>query len=58
MRVLHLDLDFEMVSDLLYTHAPNYSSSLVFRCKEHPCPSSPHLGSWKMPEVPNWGLAS
>ena len=23
--------------------------------KEHPCPLSPHLGLWRMLEVPDWG---
>ena len=27
-------------------------------CKEHPCPSSPDLGLWRMLEVSEWGLAS
>ena len=31
---------------------------LSWRCKEHPCPLSPHLGLWRMLEVPDWGLAS
>ena len=29
-----------------------------WRCKEHPCPLSPHLGPWRVLEVPDWGLAS
>ena len=33
-------------------------SILIWSCKEHPCPSSPHLGLWWMLEVPYWGLAS
>ena len=24
----------------------------------NPCPLSPHLGLWRMLEVPDWGLAS
>ena len=42
-----------------YTHDPNFGSlSWFWRCKEHPCPLSPHLGLWRMLEVPDWGLAS
>ena len=26
-------------------------------CKEHPCPLSPHLGLWRILEVPDWDLA-
>ena len=29
---------------------------LFWRCKEHPCPLNPHLGLWRMPDVPYWGL--
>ena len=37
----------------------NFSSITWFwRCKEHPCPLSPHLGHWRMLEVPDLGLAS
>ena len=56
--VWHLDLDFDMVTGLLYTHDTNFGSlSWFWRCKEHPCPLSPHLGLWKTLEVPYWGLA-
>ena len=42
-----------------YTHDPNFGSlSWFWRCKEHPCPLSPHLGLWRMLEVPDLGLAS
>ena len=34
------------------------SLSWLWRCKEHPCPLSPHLGLWRTLEVPDWGLAS
>ena len=34
------------------------SLSWFWRCKEHPCPLSPHLGLWRMLEVPEWGLVS
>ena len=35
-----------------------WPSILIWRCKEHPCPSSPDLWLWRMLEVPDWGLAS
>ena len=57
--VLHLDPDLNMVTVLWYTHDPNFGSlSWVWRCKEHQCPLSPHLGLWRVLEVPDWGLAS
>ena len=57
--VWHQDLDLYMVTGLWYTHDPNFGSlSWFWRCKEHPCPLSPHLGLWRMLEVPDWGLAS
>ena len=31
---------------------------LIWRCKQYPCPLSPHLGIWRMLEAPHWGLAS
>ena len=31
---------------------------LILRCKEHPCPLSPHLGLWRRLEIPDLGLAS
>ena len=58
-RVLHLVLDLDMVIGLWYNHDPNFGSlSWFWRCKEHPCPLSHHLGFWRMPEVPDRGLAS
>ena len=55
---LHLDLDLDMVTGLCYTYDPNFGSlSSFWRCKEHPCPLSYHLGLWRMLEVPDWGLA-
>ena len=58
-EVWHLDLDSDIVTGLWYTHDPNFGSlSWFWRCKEHPCPLSPHLGLWRMLEVPDWGLAS
>ena len=55
----HLDLDLDIVTVLLYTYDPNFSSlSWFWRCKEHWCPLSPDLGLWRMLEVPDWGLAS
>ena len=57
--VLHLDLDLDMVTGLWYTQILNFGSlSSFWRCKEHPCPLSPHLGLWRMLKVPDWGLAS
>ena len=57
--IWHLDLDLVMITGLLYIHDPNFDSlSWFWRCKEHPCPLSPHLGLWRMLEVPDWGLAS
>ena len=57
--VLHLYLDLNMVTGLWNTHDPNFGSlSWFWRCKEHPCPLSPHLGLWRMLEVPDWGLVS
>ena len=48
-----------MVTSLLYTHVPNFSSlSWFWRWKEHPCPLSPYLGLWRTLEVPDLGLAS
>ena len=34
------------------------SLSWFWSCKEHPCPPSPHIGLWRMLEVPDWSLAS
>ena len=48
-----------MVTGLWYTHDPNFGSlSWFWRCKEHPCPLSPHLGLWRILEIPGWGCAS
>ena len=47
-----------MVTGLWHTHDPNFGSlSWFWRCKEHPCPLSPHLGLKRMLEIPDWGLA-
>ena len=57
--VWHLDLDLDMVNGLWYTHDSNFDSlSWFWRCKEHPCPLSPHLGLLRTLEVPDWRLAS
>ena len=57
--VLDLDLDLDMVTHLWCTHVTNFGSLTWFwRCKEHPCPLSPHLGLWRMLEVPDWILQS
>ena len=41
--VWHLDLDLDRATRLWYTHDPNFGSlSWFWRCKEHPCPLSPH----------------
>ena len=58
-------LELESWSWLWYGHwslihlFPNFGSlSWFWRCKEHPCPLSPHLVLWRMLEVPDWDLAS
>ena len=57
--VWYLDLDLDMVTGIWYTHDPNFGSLPWFwRCKEHPCPLSHHLGLWRTLEVPDWGSAS
>merc|ERR1712081_157978 len=57
--VLHHDIDLDMVTGLWYTHILKYGSLSGFlRCKEHPCPLSPHFGHWRTLEVPDFGLAS
>ena len=49
----------DIVTGLWYNNGPIFGSlSLFWKCKEHPCPLSSHLGVWRMPEVPVWGLAS
>ena len=49
----------DIVTGLWYTHDRNFCSlSLCLRCKEHPCPLSPHLGLRRMLEVPDWSLVS
>ena len=56
--VWHLDLDLNMFTSLWYPYITNSGSlSWFWRCKEHPCPLSPHLGLWRTLEVPDWGLA-
>ena len=48
-------------SDWFYSERlyPTFGSlSWFWRCREHPHPLSPHLGLWRMLEVPDWGLAS
>ena len=48
-----------MVIGLWFTYIWNFGSlSLFWGCKAYPCPLSPDLGLWRMPEVPDWGLAS
>ena len=55
----HLDIGLDMVTGLWYTYDLDFSSlSLFQRCKENPCPLSPHLGLWRMLEVPDSGSAS
>ena len=57
-KVWHLDVGLDLVTGLWYKHDPIFCSlSGFWRCKKHPCPSSPHLGLWRMIEVPDWGLA-
>ena len=48
-----------LISVFWYTNVPNFVSlSCFWRCKEHPCPSSPDLGLWRRLWIPDWGLAS
>ena len=55
--VWHLDLDLDMVTHPWYAHYMNFGSlSWFWRCKEHPCPLTPHLGLWRTLEVPDWDL--
>ena len=55
----HLDLDLDMITGLWYNYVPNFGSlSWFWRCKEHPCPLSQHLGLWRMLEVPEWVFES
>merc|ERR1711954_627708 len=55
--VWHLDIDLDLVTWVLYTHVPNFGFLSPFiRCKEHPCPLSPHLELWRTLEVPDWGF--
>ncbi len=57
--VWHLEIDLEMVTGLWNIHGPSLGYlSWFWRCKEYPCPLSPHLGFWRTLEVPDWGLAS
>ena len=57
--VWDFDLDLDMVTGLWHTYVPNFGYlSWFWRCKEHPCPLSPHLGLWRTLEVPDWGLTS
>ena len=50
---------FENGHLFLFTYIPNFGSLFWFwRCKEHPCPLSPHLGLWRMLGVSDWDLAS
>ena len=52
----HLHLDSDMVTGLWYYHGPNFGSPFWFlRCKEHPCPWSPHMRLWRTLEVPDRG---
>ena len=48
-----------MVTGLWFTHDSKFGSlSWSWRCKDHPCPLSPHSGLWRMLKVLEWGLAS
>ena len=56
---LHPNIDLDIITGLWFTHNLNFGSlSWFWRCKEHPCPLSPHLGLWRTLEVPDWGLTS
>ena len=49
----------DIFNGLWYNHVQNFGSpSWFWRCKEHPCPLSHHLGLWRTLELPDWGLAS
>ena len=55
--VWHFDLDLNMVTCLWYTHVPNSGSlSCLWKCKEHPCTFSPHLGLCRALGIPDCGL--
>ena len=57
--IWHLYLNLDRVTGLWYTYILNFCSlSWLWRYKEHPYPLSPHLGLWRMLEVPNLSLAS
>ena len=57
--VWYLDLDLDMVACPWYTYVLNFGSlSWFWRCKEHQCPLSPHLGLWRMLDVPDRGWVS
>ena len=57
--VWHLDMDLDIVTGIWCIHFPNIGClSWFWAGKEHPCPSSPDLGLWRMLEVPDWGFAS
>ena len=57
--VFYLDLDLDIITGLWYTHVPNFASlSWFWRCKEHPCTLSPHLGLCRTLEFPDGGLES
>ena len=48
-----------MLTGLWYNHGSNFNSlSWFWRCKEYPCPLSPHLGLLRTLELPDWGFAS
>ena len=57
--VWRFSLGLHVVAHLWYTCVQSSGPlSWFWRCKEHPCPLSPHLGLWRRLEVPDWGLAS
>ena len=56
--VLHPDIDLNMFTGLWLTHIQNFVSILIFKVEGHPCALSPHLGLFRMLEVPDWGLTS
>ena len=43
---------------LVEPYSKFWSTSWFWRCKEHPCTLSHHLGLWRTLEVPDLGLAS
>ena len=55
--VWHLDLDLDITNDLWYSPVPNFGYLFwIWRRKNHSCSLSPHLGLWRLLELPGWDL--